>query len=178
MATSASANPAICCLLMRSRRNVTARITVTTGKRAVAGATMETFPPEPSAWKKAMFPAPPKIPVTKAHAMPARRCGPVVPRRASRNKQEHQRQQPDGEVNLVGVRIHAGGSDLGDGSPRAPQQNREQRVGKPRRHARQRGARCNSGVDGRRHGWLGGMLRIRGRKASAQTLKRAAKLLL
>ena len=61
MATSASAESKRLLLADALTKKVTARITVTTGKSAVAGATMETFPPTPAHGKKRCSLRPPSM---------------------------------------------------------------------------------------------------------------------
>ena len=45
MAASARTKPIFCAVPIRSCRNVTAKATVTTGNNAVAGETIDAFPP-------------------------------------------------------------------------------------------------------------------------------------
>src|SRR5712692_11094186 len=70
MATSASASPASCARVILSFRTALAIITVTNGAKPTNGTTTAAFPPAPMDAMNAMFPVPPRTPVTKAYAPP------------------------------------------------------------------------------------------------------------
>src|ERR1700737_3766555 len=73
-ATIDSSKPTHCVAVGRSRRITTANDKVMSGANDALGATTDAFPPLNKAPKNAMFPRPPKMPVTKPQNAPRGEC--------------------------------------------------------------------------------------------------------